>query len=86
MLGAMLSLLQLQEWPHGQRIALSLIEGHSRLAVTYDELRRRALALSDYLIEQHIDYGDCPIAFRSAGAMKRMNETIHDTGLPGRPK
>src|SRR5436309_498116 len=58
MLGAMLSLLQLQEWPHGQRIALSLIEGHSRLAVTYDELRRRALALSDYLIEQHIDYGD----------------------------
>src|ERR1700737_4885362 len=27
-----------------------------------------------------------PIAFRMDGAMKRMNDTMHDTGLPGNPK
>src|SRR6059036_193624 len=55
----MLSLLQLRDWPRRERVALSLIDGRVRREVTHEELRSRALALSDYLIEQGIGYEDC---------------------------
>ncbi len=55
---SMLSLLQLRDWPRRERVALSLIDGRVRREVTHEELRSRALALSDYLIEQGIGYED----------------------------
>jgi long-chain acyl-CoA synthetase len=54
----MLPLLQLENWPHGNHVAVSVIEGNACREITYDELRGRALALSDYLIEQGVDYKD----------------------------
>ncbi len=54
----MLSLLQLRDWPRRERVALSLIDGRVRREVTHEALRSRALALSDYLIEQGIGYED----------------------------